>query len=91
LITWEEYKADGNGKWAITIYADQTHNPNLNKELKYQITLTIAGYDLGRKYNDHWWVWSHLWFTEYKDHWFWLILSFLGGIVGALIVNWLSK
>jgi len=26
-----------------------------------------------------------------KDHWFWLIVSFLGGIIGALIVNWLLK
>ena len=54
------------------------------------ISLTITGYDLGRKYNS-WWSSSGLWFAEYKDHWFWLILSFLGGIIGALIVNWLSK
>jgi hypothetical protein len=54
------------------------------------IVLTINGYDLGRKYNS-WPLRSGLWFAEYKDHWFLLILSFLGGIIGALIVNWLSK
>ncbi len=53
------------------------------------ISLTIAGYDLGRKYNS-WWVPSGLWFAEYKDHWFWLVVGFLGGIIGALLVNWLS-
>jgi hypothetical protein len=54
------------------------------------VQLTINGYDLGRKYNS-WWMRTGLWFAEYKDHWFWLILSFLGGIIVALIVNWLSK
>ncbi len=54
------------------------------------ISLTVTGYDLGRKCNS-WWSRSGLWFAEYKEHWFWLIVSFLGGIIGALIVNWLSK
>ena len=54
------------------------------------VSLTIEGYDLGRKYNS-WLSRSGLWFAEYKDHWFWLIISFVGGIIGALIVNWLSK
>jgi hypothetical protein len=56
----------------------------------FTLSLTLTGYDLGRKYNS-WWSRSGLWFAEYKDHWFWLILGFLGGIIGALIVNWLSK
>jgi hypothetical protein len=55
-----------------------------------QVSLTISGYDLGRKYNS-WCTRSGLWFAEYKDHWFWLVLSFLGGIIGALVVNWLSN
>ena len=55
------------------------------------ITLFQQGYDLGRKYNSSWLVWSGLWFEEYRNHWFWLIISFLGGIIGALVVNWLSK
>jgi len=59
-------------------------------DIKFCITLTLEGYDLGRKYNS-WLPRSGLWFAEYKDHWFWLILGFLGGIIGALIVNWLSK
>jgi hypothetical protein len=54
------------------------------------IALTISGYDLGRKYNSCW-IRSGLWFAEYKDHWFWLIISFLGGIIGGVLVNWLSQ
>jgi len=65
-----------------THYIDYATSPS-------SISLTITGYDLGRKYNS-WWKRSGLWFAEYKDHWFWLILGFLGGIIGALIVNWLS-
>jgi hypothetical protein len=88
LLAWEEYTTGGDVKLAISLRGD--NDPNLNKDLKYQIALTIAGYDLGRKHS-FWWSRSGLWFAEYKDHWFWLILSFLGGIIGALIVNWLSK
>ena len=54
------------------------------------IDLTIEGYDLGRKYSS-WWTRSGLWFAEYKNHWIWLIVSFVGGIIGALLINWLSK
>ena len=54
------------------------------------VQLSLQGFDLGRKYSSLW-TRSGLCFAEYKDHWFWLIISFLGGIVGALIVNWLSK
>jgi hypothetical protein len=63
----------------------QEHDPNV-----VGISLTIEGQNLGRKYNS-WWARTGQWFAEYKDHWFWLILGFLGGIIGALIVNWLSK
>ena len=54
------------------------------------VRLTPQGMLLGQKYNS-WWSSSGLWFAEYKDHWFWFILSFLGGIIGALLVNWLSS
>lgn len=54
------------------------------------ITLTISGYDLGRKYNS-WLTRSHLWFAEYKHHWIWIIVGFLGGVMGAILVNWLSS
>lgn len=53
------------------------------------IGLTIKGCDLGRKYSS-WWTRSGLLFTEYKNHWIWIIISFLGGIIGALLINWLS-
>ena len=54
------------------------------------LELTLEGYDLGRKYSS-WWTRSGLWFAEYKHHWIWLIVSFLGGIIGGLLINWLSK
>ena len=53
------------------------------------VQLSLEGNDLGRKYSS-WRIRSGLWFAEYKDHWFWLIVGFLGGIVGALVINWLS-
>jgi len=56
----------------------------------FKLSLTLKGLDLGRKY-DSLLISSGLWFAEYKEHWFWLIISFFGGIIGALIVNWLSK
>ena len=53
------------------------------------LSLTLEGYDLGSKYNN-WFSRTGLWFTEYKNHWIWLIISFFGGIIGALIVDWLK-
>lgn len=53
------------------------------------LSLSIKGYDLGRKYYS-WWSRSGEWFKEYKDHWIWLIVGFVGGVIGALLVNWLS-
>jgi hypothetical protein len=54
------------------------------------VSLTIAGYDLGRRYASPW-VRTGLWFAEYKDHWIWLILGFVGGIIGALTVKILES
>jgi len=54
-----------------------------------RVSLTPEGRRLGKIYNKSRFVWSSLWFAEYKDHWFWFILSFLGGIIGSLLVNWL--
>jgi len=52
----------------------------------YTVTMTLEGRDLGRKYNS-WFDRSGFWFREYKDHWVWLIVSFLGGVLGALLVQ----
>ena len=54
------------------------------------ISLTIDGYDLGMKYSN-WLKRSGLWFAEYRNHWIWLIVSFFGGVIGAVLVNWFSK
>jgi len=57
---------------------------------RLSVRLTPEGMRLGSKYNS-WFSSSGLWFAEYKDHWLWYVLSFLGGITGALLVNWLSR
>ena len=54
------------------------------------VSLTVAGYDLGRKYASRW-DRTGLWFAEYKDHWIWLVLSFFGGILGALTIKVLES
>jgi len=98
ILGFKENKESGrttDEKWAMVFNA----NDNLKErklidfELEeniFKINLTLNGLDLGRKYNSPW-ISSGLWFAEYKNHWFWLIVSFLGGIIGALIVNWLSR
>jgi hypothetical protein len=53
-------------------------------------SLTITGYDLGRKYSS-WFTRTGLWFAEYKHHWIWVIGSFVSGITATLFVLWLSK
>jgi len=58
--------------------------------ISIELSLSIEGYDLGRKYSS-WWTRSGLLFAEYKHHWIWIIISFLVGIIGALLVNWLSN
>ena len=54
------------------------------------VQLSLEGHDLGRKYSK-WFDRSGLWFAEYKNHWIWIIISFLGGIIGALLINWISN
>jgi hypothetical protein len=54
-----------------------------------RVQLSLEGYDLGRKYAN-WFDRSGFWFAEYKNHWIWVIVSFFGGVLGALLVNWLS-
>jgi hypothetical protein len=54
------------------------------------VTLTLAGYDLGRQYSK-WWDRTGLWFKEYRNHWVWLIGSLLGGVLGALLIEWAKR
>lgn len=99
VLGWKESKSNKdydqqyiNRVWhADDILKKRGFLGGLNREFAEKtLLLTIDGFDLGRKYNS-WWIRTGLWFAEYKDHWFWLIVGFLGGIMGALIVNWLSK
>jgi len=54
------------------------------------VQLSLEGYDLGRKYSS-WFAHSGLLVAEYRHHWIWLIGSFVAGIAGTLLVQWLSK
>jgi hypothetical protein len=53
------------------------------------IRLTIYGFDLGRRYGN-WWDSTGIWFETYRNHWIWLLVGFLGGIIGSLVVKLLS-
>jgi len=56
-----------------------------------EVSLTMEGHDLGRKYNCLW-LCSNLWYAEYiKNHWIWVFISFFGGILATLLVQWFSK
>jgi hypothetical protein len=56
-----------------------------------EISLSVEGYDLGRKYNC-WWLWIKLWYAEYiKNHPICVIASFFSGIFATLLVQWLSE
>ena len=89
LIKWENL--DPESISAARFYDHPTLQELFeNTKVDLCITLTIKGYDLGRKYSS-WWDCSGLWFSEYRNHWMWVIVSFLGGVLGALLVNWLSR
>ena len=52
------------------------------------ITLTVDGYDLGRKCAGCL-TCSGLWFEEYRNHWLWLIAAFFGGAVGTKLLDFI--
>jgi hypothetical protein len=67
----------------ITLTAHQ-HAHELGENIVV-VALTLPGYDLGRRYAN-WFDRTGLCFQEYRHHWLWLIVAFVGGgIVGNLI------
>jgi hypothetical protein len=68
----------------ICTYREAGPHPRLT------VSLTINGYDIGRKYNS-WFARTGLLYAEYRHHWIWLIGSFIGGIIATLLAQWLSK
>ena len=54
------------------------------------VSLTVAGYDLGRRYASGW-DRTGLCFAEYKDHWITLVVSILAAVVTSLIIHLLTK
>ena len=54
------------------------------------IALSVAGYDLGRRYSNLFES-TGLWFQEYRNHWIWLIVAFFGGATGAKLMDWVGS
>ncbi len=63
-------------------------SPHESERDVFSVALTVQGDSLGHKYRN-WFTSSGEWFKEYREHWIWLIVGFLGGILGSLVVNWL--
>lgn len=56
----------------------------------YTVTLTLKGRDLARKYNS-WWDRTGAWYNDkIRHHWIWPITTFVVGVRGTLVVQWLS-
>ena len=60
----------------------------LQPGLSVKVSLTVEGYDLGRRYS-HWFSRSGLRFNEYRNHWIWLIIAFFGAAIGTKLVEWM--
>jgi hypothetical protein len=60
------------------------------QELSYNddlfFSLTTTGYDLGFKYSKRWSCW-HLWWLEYKDSFLWPLITYIIGILTAVVVQ----
>jgi hypothetical protein len=81
----------GIGDTECTLNLLKEHNlVEWRKDGDYKISMTYKGFSLGYKYSD-WFTRTGLGFAEYKDHWIWLILGFFGGIIGSIIIQWISN
>ena len=63
-----------------------TVTPHQHETRVVVIGLSVEGYDLGRRFSNTVES-SGLWFQEYRNHWIWLIVAFLGGAVGAKLLD----
>jgi hypothetical protein len=54
----------------------------------FVVALTLPGYDLGRRYAN-WFDRTGLCFQEYRHHWLWLFVAFVGGGIVAKLIDWL--
>jgi hypothetical protein len=54
------------------------------------VALTLPGYDLGRRYAN-WFDRTGLGFQEYRHHWLWLFVAFVGGGIVAKLIDWLFE
>ena len=55
------------------------------------LAFTLPGEDEARVYSS--WFWrSGRWYCDHlRHHWLWNVLSFLAGVLGAVMAHWLSK
>jgi hypothetical protein len=56
----------------------------------FGVSLTLKGYDLGRKYS-RWFTRTGELFHAYRNHWIIFVLGFFAGILGSILVTWLSS
>ena len=78
---------------ANTLLAERgliTVTPHEHEPHVVVIGLTLAGYDLGRRYSNFLES-SGLWFQEYKNHWIWLIVAFFGGALGVKLIDFIAS
>jgi len=54
------------------------------------VSLTLNGFDFGRRYCS-WFQRSGLRFSEYRNHWIWLIVALLGGGIASKAIELLFK
>jgi hypothetical protein len=52
------------------------------------IALTVKGFDLGRRYGN-WLDSTGIWFSQYRNHWLWLIAAAVGGGFVTKVIDYL--
>ena len=65
-----------------------TLTPHQHDQSIFVVALTLPGYDLGRRYAN-WFDRTGLCFQEYRHHWLWLIVAFVGGGIVGKLIDWL--
>lgn len=55
------------------------------------VSLTIKGFDLGRKHNGWYYKTGGMWWAEYKGHWIWSILATIVSFILGGLLGWLSR
>jgi hypothetical protein len=54
------------------------------------VTLSLEGYDLGRRYSSLLGS-TGIWFEEYKNHWLWLVVAFMGAAFASKLIEFVAN